>query len=52
MNDALSTAIRQYPEQWFWDSRRFRVRPKDEVLGADGLPPQTDPEQAIPPSLL
>ena len=46
INDALSRAVRTYPEQWFWDSRRFRNRPDGEVIGPDGLPPQVAPEQA------
>ena len=45
INDALSRAVCAYPEQWFWDSRRFRGRPDDEVLDVDGLPPQVNPEQ-------
>jgi len=47
LNDALSRAIRQYPEQWFWDSRRFRARPTDETPDGSGLPPQTNPGQAF-----
>ena len=39
MNEALSRAILSYPAQWFWGARRYRVRPPQEVLGADGLPP-------------
>ena len=39
MNAALSRSILAYPEQWFWGARRYRVRPPDEVMGADGLPP-------------
>lgn len=47
LNDSLSRAIRTYPEQWFWDSRRFRARPKDEIPDSSGLPPQTNPSQAF-----
>lgn len=39
INDGLSKAIAEAPEQWFWQSRRFRHRPEGEVRGADGLPP-------------
>src|SRR5690606_23896187 len=46
LNDALSQAIRAYPEQWFWDSRRYRTRPEDEVRDARDLPPLVRPEQA------
>ena len=46
INEALSRAVREYPEQWFWDSRRYRGRPKGEVAEPDGLPPQINPEQA------
>lgn len=49
INDGLSRALCEYPEQWFWDSRRFRSRPEEEQLDACGLPPQTHPEQAFPP---
>ncbi|MCA8956913.1 MAG: lysophospholipid acyltransferase family protein [Planctomycetes bacterium] len=45
VNQALSKAIQARPEQWFWDARRFRTRPDGEQIGADGLPPQTAPEQ-------
>lgn len=38
-NRALGEAIREAPEQWFWQSRRFRHRPPGEVADADGLPP-------------
>lgn len=38
-NRALGVAIKEAPEQWFWQSRRFRHRPPSEVVGADGLPP-------------
>lgn len=39
VNNGLSQAIAEAPEQWFWQSRRFRHRPPGEVPLADGLPP-------------
>lgn len=39
VNAGLSQAIAEAPEQWFWQSRRFRHRPPGEVPGPDGLPP-------------
>lgn len=39
INRGLSQAIAEAPEQWFWQSRRFRHRPPGEVPGPDGLPP-------------
>lgn len=39
INDGLTQGIREAPEQWFWQSRRFRHRPPGEIPGADGLPP-------------
>lgn len=39
INRALSQAVVEAPEQWFWQSRRFRHRPPGEIAGADGLPP-------------
>jgi Kdo2-lipid IVA lauroyltransferase/acyltransferase len=33
-------AIREYPEQWFWSSRRWRRRPENEVLDENDLPPR------------
>lgn len=39
VNVGLSRAIAEAPEQWFWQSRRFRHRPDGEVAGPDGLPP-------------
>lgn len=39
INDALSRAVAEYPEQWFWQGRRFKHRPPGEVPGPDGLPP-------------
>jgi KDO2-lipid IV(A) lauroyltransferase len=38
-NRALGIGIKEAPEQWFWQSRRFRHRPPGEVADADGLPP-------------
>ncbi|MCA8977531.1 MAG: lysophospholipid acyltransferase family protein [Planctomycetes bacterium] len=40
INAGLSRAIAETPEQWFWQSRRFRHRPPGEIPGPDGLPPQ------------
>ena len=42
INAGLSKAIAEAPEQWFWQSRRFRHRPPGEVAGPDGLPPLAD----------
>ncbi|HEX5054720.1 MAG TPA: lysophospholipid acyltransferase family protein [Planctomycetota bacterium] len=39
INAALTQAVVEAPEQWFWQSRRFRHRPPGEVPGPDGLPP-------------
>lgn len=39
VNRALGEAIREAPEQWFWQSRRFRHRPPGETPDPDGLPP-------------
>lgn len=39
INQGLSQAIAEAPEQWFWQSRRFRHRPPGELPGPDGLPP-------------
>lgn len=39
INAGLTQAIAEAPEQWFWQSRRFRHRPPGELPGADGLPP-------------
>jgi KDO2-lipid IV(A) lauroyltransferase len=39
INEGLGRAIAEAPEQWFWQSRRFRHRPPGEQLQADGLPP-------------
>ncbi|MCW8132075.1 MAG: lysophospholipid acyltransferase family protein [Planctomycetota bacterium] len=38
---ALEEAIRAYPEQWLWHSRRWRSRPVNEgEPDAEGLPPR------------
>jgi len=39
INRGLTQGIAEAPEQWFWQSRRFRHRPAGEVPGPDGLPP-------------
>lgn len=39
VNRGLTQAVAEAPEQWFWQSRRFRHRPPGEVAGPDGLPP-------------
>lgn len=39
VNDALTRGVAEAPEQWFWQSRRFRHRPAGERPTADGLPP-------------
>ena len=52
INAAHSQATYQYPEQWFWDSRRFRTRPEGEEVGPDGLPPQVGGGQAAKMSRL
>lgn len=39
INLALTRAVAEAPEQWFWQSRRFKHRPPGEVPGPDGLPP-------------
>jgi KDO2-lipid IV(A) lauroyltransferase len=46
VNHGLSLAIAEAPEQWFWQSRRFRHRPPGEVPGPDGLPPLATPPTA------
>jgi Kdo2-lipid IVA lauroyltransferase/acyltransferase len=38
---ATEKAIRVYPEQWFWSSRRWRRRPEGEELDENDLPPRT-----------
>jgi KDO2-lipid IV(A) lauroyltransferase len=43
VNAGLTAAVREAPEQWFWQSRRFRHRPPGEVAGPDGLPPVAPP---------
>lgn len=42
VNDGLTEAVREAPEQWFWQGRRFRHRPAGETPGPDGLPPLAD----------
>jgi KDO2-lipid IV(A) lauroyltransferase len=51
VNRALSLGIAEAPEQWFWQSRRFRHRPPGETPGPDGLPPLVAPvpEAKVPP---
>ncbi|MFY9344375.1 MAG: lysophospholipid acyltransferase family protein [Planctomycetota bacterium] len=44
INRGLTQGIREAPEQWFWQSRRFRHRPAGEVPGPDGLPPLASPD--------
>jgi KDO2-lipid IV(A) lauroyltransferase len=39
INAALTRGVAEAPEQWFWQSRRFRHRPPGERPTADGLPP-------------
>jgi len=39
VNAGLSAAVAAAPEQWFWQSRRWKHRPPGEVAGPDGLPP-------------
>jgi KDO2-lipid IV(A) lauroyltransferase len=39
VNRGLGQGIVEAPEQWFWQSRRFRHRPPDEQPADDGLPP-------------
>ena len=46
VNHGLSRAVAEAPEQWFWQSRRFRHRPPGEVPGPDGLPPLAAPPAA------
>ena len=49
VNRALGEGIREAPEQWFWQSRRFRHRPDGEAKGADGLPPVVPEDVAARP---
>jgi len=49
VNRALGEGIREAPEQWFWQSRRFRHRPDGEQPGPDGLPPVIPAEAAPRP---
>jgi lauroyl/myristoyl acyltransferase len=48
INHGLTRGIAEAPEQWFWQSRRFRHRPPGEVAGADGLPPLVEPGPTAP----
>jgi KDO2-lipid IV(A) lauroyltransferase len=49
INRALTQGVVEAPEQWFWQSRRFRHRPPGEQPGADELPPLVRvPEPAAP----
>ncbi len=48
VNAALSRAVLARPEQWFWQSRRYRYRPPGEQPLPGGLPPLADPSQ-LPP---
>ncbi|MEM7263297.1 MAG: lysophospholipid acyltransferase family protein [Planctomycetota bacterium] len=49
INHAYSRAVLSYPEQWLWGSRRFQVRPPEEALGPDGLPPRAHGLDRYPP---
>lgn len=48
INRGLGQGIAEAPEQWFWQSRRFRHRPPGEVPGPDGLPPLAAHGQPLP----
>jgi len=48
INRGLTRGIAECPEQWFWQSRRFRHRPPGEVPGPDGLPPLLEPVRTGP----
>ncbi|HEX6810201.1 MAG TPA: lysophospholipid acyltransferase family protein [Planctomycetota bacterium] len=50
VNAGLSQAVALAPEQWFWQSRRFRHRPPGEVAGPDGLPPLAQPSPPPAPA--
>jgi KDO2-lipid IV(A) lauroyltransferase len=39
INDGLSQAVTAFPEQWFWQGRRFKHRPPGETPDEAGLPP-------------
>jgi Kdo2-lipid IVA lauroyltransferase/acyltransferase len=39
--EQIERSIRMAPEQWFWNSKRWKARPPDEILGANGLPPRS-----------
>lgn len=42
INAGLTRGVAAAPEQWFWQSRRFKHRPPGEVTDPDGLPPVQD----------
>lgn len=46
INHALGKGLVEAPEQWFWQSRRFRHRPPGEQPGPDGLPPLAEADVA------
>lgn len=50
INRGLTQGIAEAPEQWFWQSRRFRHRPPGEAPGPDGLPPLRVAAEPAPPS--
>ncbi len=39
--EQIERSIRMAPEQWFWNSKRWKARPPNEVLSPEGLPPRT-----------
>lgn len=49
INAGIERAVRASPRQYLWNMRRWRNRPPDEQVGADGLPPRVAP--ARPPSI-
>lgn len=51
VNRAAEASIRACPEQWLWNSRRWKTRPKDEILDDQGLPPRVQPPIPIDPGL-
>lgn len=48
VNQALGQGLVEAPEQWFWQSRRFRHRPPGEQPQPDGLPPLAAPADGEP----